>query len=89
MRRRRWRCTARCWRPPRQPPRGGYLAALRDVRFGVTALHDIEGDLQVHAQRLAGDASLVSYRFHVDATDGRRLAEGRATVLLDPAGSGR
>lgn len=70
--------------PPASRPQGGYIAALREVRFGADTLHDIEGDLQVHAQRLAGDANLVSYRFRVDAADGRMLAEGRATVLLNP-----
>lgn len=67
------------------PPRGGYIAAVRDVKLSVATLHDVDGDLQVHAQRLAGDAQLVSYRFHVDDGHGRRLAEGRATVVLEPA----
>jgi predicted hotdog family 3-hydroxylacyl-ACP dehydratase len=74
--------------PPDGAPRAGYIAALRDVRFGVPVLDDIDGELQVHAERLAGDADLVSYRFHVDAQDGRVLAEGRATVLLNPSRSG-
>ncbi len=70
--------------PSAEQPQGGYIAALRDVHFGVDTLHDVDGDLQVHAQRLAGDANLVSYRFRVEAEDGRMLAEGRATVLLNP-----
>ncbi len=71
------------------PPQGGYIAAVRDVKFAVSSLHDIDGELQIHAERLAGDVQLVSYRFHVDDAAGRRLAEGRATVVLEPAESAR
>lgn len=69
--------------PPDGAPPAGMIAALREVRFGVATLHDLAGELQVHAQRVAGDASLVSYRFRVDTADGRLVAHGRATVLLD------
>ncbi len=66
------------------PPRAGYIAALREVKFLVPHLHDVAGDLQIRAERLAGDASVVSYQFQVDDTAGSRLAEGRATVVLNP-----
>ena len=71
------------------PPQGGYIAVVREVRFAVPSLHDIEGELQIHAQRVAGDGQVVSYRFRVDDAAGRRLAEGRATVVLEPAESTR
>lgn len=67
------------------PPQGGYIAAVRGVRWTVPTLHDIAGDLQIHAERQAGDGQVVSYRFHVDDAAGRRLSEGRATVVLEPA----
>ncbi len=67
------------------PPRGGYIAAVRKVRFEVPSLHAIEGDLQIHAKRLAGAAGVVSYQFHLDSAAGLRLADGRATVVLEPA----
>ncbi|MEO8278602.1 MAG: hydroxymyristoyl-ACP dehydratase [Ideonella sp.] len=71
------------------PPQGGYIAAVRGVQWVVPFLHDIAGDLQIHAERLAGDGQVVSYHFHVDDVTGRRLAEGRATVVLEPAESAR
>ncbi len=71
------------------PPQGGYIASVRDVRFAVSTLHDIDGELQIHAHRLAGDAQLVSYGFEVTDSAGRRLVEGRATVVLEPPGGER
>lgn len=65
------------------PPTPGYLASVRDVRLMVPRLDDLVGDLRVHAERLAGDASLVSYRFTVSRDDGSLLADGRATVVLN------
>ena len=61
----------------------GYLASVREVRLSVLRLDDIAGALQVRAQRLAGDASLVSYAFSVADASGRLLADGRASVVLN------
>ncbi|WP_418319451.1 hydroxymyristoyl-ACP dehydratase [Piscinibacter sakaiensis] len=66
------------------PPGGGHIASLRQVQFGVTTLHDVPGALLIFAERLAGDADVVAYRFEVDDEAGQRLAEGRATVVLHP-----
>lgn len=68
---------------PAAPPLPGYLASVRAVRFVVLRLDDIAGRLQVSAERLAGDAKQILYRFAVSSEQGALLAEGRATVVLD------
>lgn len=65
------------------PPTPGYLASVRGVRLSSARLDDEAGDLRVQVERLAGDASLVSYRFTVSRDDGRPLVDGRATVVLN------
>lgn len=64
-------------------PSAGFLASARNVRLAVTRLDDIEGALQVHAQRVSGDASQILYEFAVKDDTGRALAEGRAVVVLN------
>lgn len=60
------------------PP--GMLVGVRDAGFRVDRIDDIEGDLEVRAsQRVAGDGGWL-YDFEVD-TDGRRLAQGRVSVI--------
>jgi predicted hotdog family 3-hydroxylacyl-ACP dehydratase len=61
----------------------GYLASVRDVAFSVGRLDTVSGDLQVIAQRLAGDDLQILYRFTVKDAEGRALASGRATVVLN------
>jgi predicted hotdog family 3-hydroxylacyl-ACP dehydratase len=63
-------------------PAHGYLASVRGVTLHVPRLDDLEGDLEIAAQRLSGDASMALYAFAVDHR-GRRLLEGRAAVMLD------
>ncbi|GAA5169958.1 3-hydroxylacyl-ACP dehydratase [Viridibacterium curvum] len=65
-------------------PRAGFLASLRDVRFHVSRLDDIDAALQISVQRLSGDDNTVLYQFSVTG-DGRPLLEGRAAVMLDAA----
>jgi predicted hotdog family 3-hydroxylacyl-ACP dehydratase len=64
-------------------PTPGYLASVRQVRLAVATLHDVPGDLQVRATRLAGDARQILYQFSVADESGRVLADGRATVVLN------
>jgi predicted hotdog family 3-hydroxylacyl-ACP dehydratase len=66
-------------------PRAGYLASLRDVICVVEWLDQLDGELIVDAERLAGSAGPVIYRFSVRVGDADVLS-GRATVVLD-AGS--
>jgi predicted hotdog family 3-hydroxylacyl-ACP dehydratase len=61
----------------------GFLASVRGVRLHVPRLDDAAGDLQINAQRLAGDASQAMYSFSLHAADGALLVEGRATVILN------
>lgn len=65
-------------------PRAGFLASLREVRFYVQRLDDIEAALQISVQRLSGDDNTVLYQFSVSA-DARPLLDGRAAVMLDAA----
>jgi predicted hotdog family 3-hydroxylacyl-ACP dehydratase len=59
------------------PP--GFLASVRGVRMLVSTLDDIESDLTVAVDRVAGDASTALYEFAVSAQD-TRLVAGRAAV---------
>ena len=63
-------------------PRAGYLASLRGLVLAVGRLDDLPGALTIEAERLAGEAASVSYRFSV-SHQGRILVGGRAAVILD------
>lgn len=67
----------------RAGPRPGYLASVRNVRLAVARLDGVVGPLKVRAERLAGEARQVMYRFEVGDEHGRLLVDGRATVVLD------
>lgn len=69
--------------PPAGVPTPGYLASVRGVRFATDRLDTVEGALRIHAERLAGDARQILYAFDVADAQGRVLAEGRATVVLN------
>jgi predicted hotdog family 3-hydroxylacyl-ACP dehydratase len=69
--------------PPGTEPSPGYIASVRNVRFGAMRLDTAAGDLQIHATRLAGGANEVMYAFSVGDAAGAVLAEGRAAVVLD------
>ncbi len=66
-----------------QAPSAGFLASVRQVRFGVDRLDEVEGALQVHATRLSGDERQVLYEFRVADANDRSLAQGRAVVVLN------
>lgn len=63
-------------------PAAGYLASLRALVLRVDRLDDLDGDLIVEAERLAGEAASVSYQFSVSHA-GTLLLSGRAAVILD------
>lgn len=63
-------------------PHAGYLVSVRDVVCRERRLDDLEGDLIVDAEHLAGDAERVMYRFSVRVGEAEVLS-GRATVVLD------
>jgi len=60
----------------------GYLASVRSVKLRAARLDDVEGPLQVSAERLSGEDDHVLYAFSV-AGDAGELVSGRATVVLD------
>ncbi len=65
-------------------PRQGYLTSVRSVTLHVDRLDDLDGPLDVQAERLSGDANNILYQFSVGHA-GRCLLEGRAAVVLDAA----
>jgi predicted hotdog family 3-hydroxylacyl-ACP dehydratase len=66
-------------------PRVGLLAGVRDVRFSVLRLDDIESDLICEVTHLAGDSLTALYEFAL-RDRGRSLLSGRASVILDAGG---
>lgn len=68
---------------PATQPSPGYLASVRGVHCHVLRLDLVAGALQVEAERLAGDAGQVLYRFSVGDERGNVLVEGRAAVVLN------
>ena len=70
------------------PSQPGYLASVRAVHLRVPRLDVIAGALHVHADRIAGDASVAAYQFSVCDEAGALLVDGRITLVLSPAGSG-
>lgn len=69
------------------PPASGYLTSTRDVHWTRPRIDDIDAPLHIRAERLSGNAVTVLYRFEVCAA-GERLAQGRASAVLDTAALG-
>jgi len=65
--------------------RVGLLAGVRDVRFLVLRLDDIESDLICEVNHLAGDNLTALYEFALRDRD-RSLLSGRASVILNAGG---
>ena len=66
--------------------RAGYLASLRDVECRRDRLDDLEGDLVVEAEQVAGDGEHVIYRFRLRVGEVEVLS-GQALVVLDTKSS--
>ena len=60
----------------------GFLAGLRNVRFRVSRLDDVEGDLLCDAVLIAGDHGSALYEFAL-RSETQPLLSGRATVIFD------
>jgi predicted hotdog family 3-hydroxylacyl-ACP dehydratase len=60
----------------------GLLASVREVVMHVDRLDDIEGPLQVRAERLVANGRHLLYAFAVEA-GARLLVGGRVAVVLD------
>jgi predicted hotdog family 3-hydroxylacyl-ACP dehydratase len=68
---------------PGAAPQAGFLASVRGVQLHVPRLDEVPGELQVSAQRLAGDSTQAMYAFQLHGAGGALLVEGRATVILN------
>jgi predicted hotdog family 3-hydroxylacyl-ACP dehydratase len=64
-------------------PRLGYLASVRPLKLYRQFLDDLESDLSIEAEMLAGQQTLCLYGFCIRSGD-IKVAQGRATVLLAP-----
>lgn len=60
--------------------RPGYLVSLREVELHVERIDDLDGTLDVHAERLLGGDGSWQYAFRVEHC-GELLATGRAAVV--------
>ena len=63
------------------PVRTGYLASVRNLKLAVTRLDDLEGDLHVCAERIAGDTDTALYAFVLMSAT-RELLSGRAGIVF-------
>lgn len=61
--------------------RTGYLASVRNLKLSVTRLDDLEGDLDVCAERITGDVDTALYTF-VLLSATRELLSGRAGIVF-------
>ncbi len=60
--------------------RGGYLAALREVKLRLLDLSQLQGSLLIEAVELMSEGGNLMYSFQVTA-NGEQLVTGRATVI--------
>jgi len=58
----------------------GYLVALRDVSFGCSHIHELDGELEIRAELLLQDGSSWQYRFAAWHA-GHSLAGGRVAIM--------
>jgi len=65
-------------------PKAGYLVSLRALTLHRPYLDDLEGDLVVEAEMLAGQGTQMSYGFRLTCL-GEPVLDGRAAVLLEAA----
>ena len=63
-------------------PRAGYIVSVSDVVCREQRLDELEHDLVIEAERLAGDGARVLYRFALFAGD-REILHGKATAVLE------
>jgi len=65
-------------------PKAGYLISLRGLTLHRAYLDDLEDELIVEVERVAGEGTQISYRFRLTCA-GQPVLEGRAAVLLEAA----
>ena len=62
-------------------PRAGYLASVSDVMCNVRRLDDLDAELVIEAEKLAGDEGRVLYRFALFSSS-NQILQGKAAVVL-------
>jgi predicted hotdog family 3-hydroxylacyl-ACP dehydratase len=65
-------------------PTVGYLVSLRALTIYRPYLDDLQGDLVIEVEHLAGQGAQMSYLFRLTCLD-ELVVEGRAAVLLEAA----
>ena len=63
----------------------GFLVSLRAVELAVARIDDLDGPLDVHAQRLLGGEGSWQYAFRIEQA-GALMASGRAAVMAARGG---
>jgi predicted hotdog family 3-hydroxylacyl-ACP dehydratase len=65
-------------------PADGYLVALRDLRVNAGSLHDVPGEIIVHARcrAVSGQGTVYVFELREDGDDVNVLVSGRVTVAL-------
>jgi predicted hotdog family 3-hydroxylacyl-ACP dehydratase len=66
---------------PSETPRAGYLASVSDVVCSRPRLDQLEGELVIEAEKLAGDAARALYAFRILSKD-HEVLSGKAAVVL-------
>jgi predicted hotdog family 3-hydroxylacyl-ACP dehydratase len=69
-----------CAQAAGRQPQPGFLVSLRDVRFHIDCIDQLEGELRIGAQRLLETRDSWQYAFTVEH-GGDTLATGRAAVV--------
>ena len=64
-----------------EQPRAGYLASVSDVVCSVRRLDDLDAQLVIEAEKLAGDEARVLYFFKILSRN-LEILTGKATVVL-------
>ena len=64
-----------------EKPRAGYLASVSDVLCSVRRLDDLDGELVIAAEKLAGDDARALYCFKI-LSKNAEIVTGKATVVL-------
>ncbi len=85
MRPRRWRSTAGSAALTEQRPKAGYLISLRGLTLHRAYLDDLQDELLIEVERLAGEGVPGLLPLQPEFGLGEPVLEGRAAVLLEAA----
>ena len=68
-------------RHPKEEPRFGYLASIKNLELWVSRLDNIESDITIDAEMLMKDKRFLIYQFRIFSED-RNLLSGRITIFM-------